>query len=105
MDDSRRSCGDYRHTWVTELGKASFVGDLDSPQQALHGLLAPALSAAINNGQVSTGAYLLDRGAVMAQELFLKATLSKSYPILELFLVRGWDINTPVDLFRPPALA
>lgn len=60
--------------------------------------LCPALSAAVTNNQAATAAYLLDHGVPMNQELFLHATVSKSYSILQAFLDRGWDINTPVDL-------
>lgn len=68
-------------------------------------MLCPALSAAVTNNQVATVAYLLDQGVPMNQELFLYATESKSYQILQVFLEHRWDINTPVDSLRPPALA
>ncbi|KAJ9293833.1 hypothetical protein DTO271G3_7460 [Paecilomyces variotii] len=67
--------------------------------------LCPLLFTAVRNNQVATVAYFLDQGVPMNQELFLYATESKSYQMLQVFLEHGWDINTPVDSLRPPALA
>lgn len=67
--------------------------------------ICPALSAAVRNNQVATVTYLLDQGVPVNQELFLYATESKLYQVLDIFLQHGWDINTPVDFIRPPALA
>lgn len=91
---------------------ASATGNLDAVQRILsqdHGLppetLCPALAAAVLNSQVTIVTYLLDHDVPMNQGLFLFATESKSFQILQAFLDHGWDINTPVDALRPPALA
>jgi hypothetical protein len=88
----------------TVLQEASSSGDLDRLGDAIKDLLAPALVAAVNNGQAPAVAFLLDRGAGLKQGVFLRAAESKSYRILELFLEHGFDINTPMGFFQPPPL-
>ena len=104
MECARVMCEDYRYGLITVLGAASSSGDLERLQEAFHGLLAPALCDAIDNDQVVAAAYLLDRGALMRDGLFLRATRAKSYQILQFWLDRVWDINTPVGRFSLPAL-
>ena len=64
-----------------------------------------ALADAVVNNWTPTVTFLLDQGMPMNQQLFVYATQTKSYKILQAFLDHGWDINTPTNLITPPALA
>jgi ribosomal protein L16 Arg81 hydroxylase len=95
-----------------DLVTASATGDLDVVQKILsqnhyipRETFCPALATAVTNNQVTTVTYLLDHDVPMNQGLFLSATELKYYQILQVFLDHSWDINTPVDALRPPALA
>lgn len=103
--DSSTNCGEGYHSWLNKLGKASSDSDIDSIGEAISHLLAPALCTAVESDQVAVVAYLLGRGAVVTEGLVLLATESRSRGILQLFFEHGWDINKPIDFFRPPALA
>jgi hypothetical protein len=63
------------------------------------------LSEAVNHNLVSVVECLLDFHVPINAQLFLIATRNTSYRILEAFLHHGWDINTPIDSYTPPALA
>lgn len=104
MDSSTKN-GEDHCSWLTKLVKASSEGDIDSLGEAFSHLLAPALYTAVETGQVVPVAYLLDRGAAVNEGLVLLATESRSREILQLLFEHGWDINTPIDFLRPPALA
>lgn len=67
--------------------------------------MVPILSEAIEQSLVEVVEALLDCHVPMNSVLFLKATRNTSYQILQAFLNHGWDINTPIDSYTPPALA
>lgn len=62
------------------------------------------LSAAIENNHGPVVSYLLFQGVDMNGLDFAWATKKKLYPMLQLLLDRGWDINTPMGRIEPPAL-
>ncbi|PYI32281.1 ankyrin [Aspergillus indologenus CBS 114.80] len=65
----------------------------------------PILDEAIERDLAEVVETLLTYQVPMNAELFLKATRNTSYRILQAFLHHGWDINTPVSPYTPPALA
>ena len=62
------------------------------------------LSAAIENNHLPVVSYLLSQGVDLMDLDFAQATKKKSYPMLQLLLDRGWDINAPMGRIEPPAL-
>jgi hypothetical protein len=64
-----------------------------------------ALWAAIQKNHVSVVSCLLDQGVGIMDLDFAEATKKKSYPMLQLLLDRGWNINTHMGGWsEPPAL-
>lgn len=66
--------------------------------------LTKEIRIAITNDDIDTVIGLLDEGEPMSIEHFVLATQAKLYNVLELYLHRGWDINTDVDTLTPSAL-
>ncbi|RHZ74299.1 hypothetical protein CDV55_109075 [Aspergillus turcosus] len=62
------------------------------------------LRLAIEIGDISKVAELLDDSTLMTVEHFVIATKIKRYDVLELFLSHGWDINTDVNDIVPSTL-
>lgn len=103
---------------ITQLREAAFSGHVERVRAILSEwretpgddkLFAentvPVLSEAIERDLAEVVESLLAYHVPMNSELFLKATRNTSYRILEAFLHHGWDINTPINLYTPPALA
>lgn len=108
---SLRSCDE-----VEELRAYAAAGDLDGidslflkwREEERDLSLDPFVTVlvdAVTNNWPSVVQCLLDHGVPMSPGLFLTATKAKSYEILACFLDHGWDINTPINMFIPPALA
>lgn len=102
---------------IEQLRVASACGDLAAVQIILSRSLARrpseqiekhrfvvALAAAVTNNHCLIAAYLLYHGVPLNIGLFVCATKLKSYPMLQLFLDCGWDINEPIDRVSPPPL-
>lgn len=102
---------------IEQLKVASACGDLAAVQIILSRSLARrtseqiekrrfvvALAAAVTNNHVLIAAHLLYHGVPLNIGLFVCATKMKSYPMLQLFLDCGWDINEPIDRVSPPPL-
>lgn len=102
---------------IEQLRVASACGDLAAVQMILSRSLARrpseqierrrfvvALAAAVTNNHVLITAHLLYHGVPLNIGLFVCATKMKSYPMLQLFLDYGWDINEPIDRASPPPL-
>ncbi|KAJ5492260.1 hypothetical protein N7453_010357 [Penicillium expansum] len=62
------------------------------------------LRLAIENGDTETTTELLDIGLKIEDHHFRTATVNKYIDIVELFLSRGWDINTDMSNTAPSAL-
>lgn len=102
---------------IEQLRVASACGDLPAVQIILSRSLARrpseqiekrrlvvALAAAVTNNHGLIAAHLLYHGVPLNIGLFVCATKLKSYPMLQLFLDCGWDINEPIDRTTPPPL-
>lgn len=102
---------------IEQLRVASACGDLAAVQIILSRSLASrpseqiekrhfvvALAAAVTNNHGLIAAHLLYHGVPLNIGLFVCATKMKSYPMLQLFLDCGWDINEPIDRVSPPPL-
>lgn len=63
-----------------------------------------ALFVAIQNNHVPVVSYLLDQDIDIRYSDFAEATKKKLYPMLQLLLDHGWDINRPMASNNPPAL-
>lgn len=95
---------------------ASLSGDLAAVRDAVERLdqksynpelrrrLHAGLYAAIENEHISIVSYLLSQDVKIMDMDFETATKIKSYPILQLLLDHGWDINQPMGWDEPPAL-
>lgn len=110
------------NTWedspdIEQIRVASACGDLAAVQIILSRSLAKqtseqidkrrfvvALAAAVTNNHVLIAAHLLYNGVPLNIGLFICATKMKSYPMLQLFLDCGWNINEPIDRASPPPL-
>lgn len=112
MTSRDRNCG------ITQLREAALSGHVERLRAILSGwrethgddnVLAentvPVLSEAIERDLAEVVESLLVYQVPMNSELFLKATRNTSYQILQAFLHHGWDINTPINPYTPPALA
>lgn len=66
--------------------------------------LAKETRIAIENDNIDEVIRLLDQGAPMIVEHFVIATQKKLHKILDLYLRRGWDINTNISALTPSAL-
>lgn len=66
--------------------------------------LTKEIRIAVTDGNINEVIGLLDQGAPMIIEHFVIATRKRLYTILELYLRRGWDINTDVDTLTPSTL-
>lgn len=102
---------------IEQLRVASACGDLAAVQIILSRSSAKrpseqiekrrfvvALAAAVTNNHGLIAAHLLYHGVPLNIGLFVCATKMKSYPMLQLFLDCGWDINEPIDRASPPPL-
>lgn len=75
-----------------------------SPNPELRRRLHAGLSAAIENKYVPVVSYLLSQGVDIMDLDFAAATKTKSYPLLQILLDHGWDINKPMGWDEPPTL-
>ncbi|GAB1200353.1 hypothetical protein APSETT444_009723 [Aspergillus pseudonomiae] len=66
--------------------------------------LTKEVCIAIKDGNTHTVIRLLKEGAPMITEHFVLATQMKRYDVLELYIDRGWDINTDVSTLIPSAV-
>jgi len=66
---------------------------------------ASGLCEAIRFDDTVVGSYLLSHLVPMQEGHFAMATECRSYSILQLYLDRGWDINTPLGQDKPSALS
>ncbi|GAD99606.1 conserved hypothetical protein [Paecilomyces variotii No. 5] len=66
--------------------------------------LTKELRIAISDARTDEVIRLFDQGAPMIIQHFVLAMQMELCDVLELFLNRGWDINTEVDRRRPSAL-
>lgn len=104
---------------LKQLDTASASGDLDTVKSIFQSVfqtklsteeypakfLLGSLSEALKNDHYSVASYLLSQGAPFTVRHFVYVVEKKSYPLMQLFLDNGLDINTPVDASAPPALA
>ena len=103
---------------ITQLREAALSGDVERVRAVLSEWretpgddkvfvenAVPILCEAIEHDLAEVVESLLIYQVPMNSELFLKATRKTSYPILQAFLHHGWDINTPINPYTPPALA
>ena len=65
----------------------------------------PILHRAIQNNSFGVVDHLLDQQTPMRPFLFQEATKNSSYRVSESFPNHGFDINTPIDINNPPAIA
>jgi hypothetical protein len=103
---------------ITQLREAALSGNIERIRAILSEwrghfadnelfveITVPILSDAIEHNSVKVVEALLDCHVPMNPLLVLKATRNTSYQILQAFFNHGWDINTPIDSYTPPALA
>lgn len=99
-----------------QVRRASMSGDLAAVKDAVERLDQKSynpelrrrrhagLYEVIENEHASIVSYLLSQGVNIIDLDFGAATKIKSYPILQLLLDHGWDINIPMGWDEPPAL-
>jgi hypothetical protein len=95
------------------LARASTDGDLDTVKSILEACdicvseqdKQKAMRVAVENEDLMTVSYLLTKGIKPTSDDFVNAVKKISYPILQIFLDDGYEINTPHRDDYPPALA
>ncbi|KAJ5741110.1 hypothetical protein N7493_000982 [Penicillium malachiteum] len=65
----------------------------------------PFLHDAVEKNEVRLVDCFLKNNVSINSQLVVKATTNTAYQILEVFLNYGWNINTPINLYSPSALA
>lgn len=101
---TRPSLSAKTHASLGVLASASVSGDVEKVRElaarndsalSLINYLTDGLAAAIGSNQIEVVRYLLDNGADPNDRLVTVMTSkSRSLPILEALLERGWDVNT-----------
>ena len=104
VEAMRAACASGELTSV----QAVFQTWLDQPtnERIDNGLLgAEGLCEAIKRDDAIIGSFLLSHVLSINDGHFAMATKYRSYSILQLFIDRGWDINTSLGRWQPPALS
>ncbi|KAL9101390.1 MAG: hypothetical protein Q9163_003348 [Psora crenata] len=104
VEEMRAACASGDLTSVQSIFK--HWNDRPSRERIEKNILgASGLCEAIKFDNAIIGSYLLSHLISMEEGHFAMATKYRSYSILQLYLDRGWNINTPLGQDTPPALS
>lgn len=105
VEEMRMACASGDLESVQSIHKTHWIDRPSHERIDKHRFGASGLCEAIKLDNASIASYLLSHLVSMEECHFAMATEHHSYSILQLYLDRGWNINTPLGLHKPPALS